>query len=88
MNGSTAARITTLQNLIQNASTNASTNGAFQLGLTVAKKCILSSTTALKTNTGWTFSNTSGIYTRATGTDYLLRAREAPWILFFLKRCR
>ena len=48
----------------------------------VARQCILASNTALVTSTGWTFHNTSGIYTRPTGTDYLLRAREPPCLCF------
>ena len=31
------------------------------------------------TSTGWTLHNLTGVYTRATGTDYLLRARESPF---------
>lgn len=32
------------------------------------------------TNTGWSFHNTSGVYTRSTGTDYLLRAQDTRYI--------
>lgn len=82
VNGSTAQRIATLNSLVQNATKNASSNGAFQLGQQVASNCILKSTIALKSYTGWSYSNTSGIYTTATGTDYLLRARELPFHSF------
>ena len=73
---STADQITTFTTFSQ-AGAAGTSNSAFQLGQQVARRCILDQTsTALVTNTGWAFHNTSGIYSTPSGTDYLLRARK------------
>ncbi|KAK9827504.1 hypothetical protein WJX74_006310 [Apatococcus lobatus] len=79
VNGSSPDQVATLQNLIQNAS-DPSTNSAFQLGAQVAKKCILRTNVGFVASTGWTFHNASGVYDRASGTDYLDRAQDAQFI--------
>ena len=74
-NGTSAAEVSILQGLIQNAS-DPSQASAFQLGNQVASKCIIKTNLEFVASTGWTFHNDSGSYNQANGIDYLGRARE------------
>ena len=78
VNGTATNLANTLRALSANAANNGTgvTNLAYKVAQQVAYTCITSpkASTAIVTNTGWSFHNTTGVYARSTGLDYLLRA--------------
>lgn len=69
-----------LTSLVQNAS-NANALGQFQVAAQVARACVLPDNAGYATNINWKFDRQADYYTTPAGTQYLLRAREPPFLL-------